>query len=339
MSNRGSNKGNEHTAERSIKGESSSSSINKKKKGKSTKKSGRRKIGRHDNSGFRHFFQVFWLLITNGHLVGFLKGQIYQGKLKQVCVPGLNCYSCAGALGSCPIGSTQAVIGKKGHYFSFYMVGFLMLVGTLIGRVVCGWLCPFGLVQDLLHKIPFPKKVRTLWAEKYLVKIKYAILVVFVIILPMFFVNPLGNGDPYFCKYVCPVGMLEGGLFFTTVNETVRGAIGFLFLWKNIILISTVLLSIIVYRPFCKVICPLGAIYSLFNKVSVFRYYVDMEKCIKCGRCADVCFMNVDPVQDANALECIRCGKCKGACPVKAISSGFTVPVESIKPMSEIKLQ
>ncbi len=271
----------------------------------------------------RHLFQAMWLAITNGNLQGYITGRIYQGSLKNACVPGLNCYSCVGALGSCPIGALQTVIGQRGTIFSFYVTGFLIAIGALIGRVVCGWLCPFGLIQDLLHKIPFLKKIRKLPNEKVLVKLKYVILVIFVIILPLYFVNDLGNGNPYFCKLVCPVGSLEGGIPLVLSNEGLRSSIGFLFAWKNFILFGTIVFSIIVYRPFCKLICPLGAIYSLFNKFSIYRYNVNFEKCIKCGKCASSCLMNVDPVKDANHLECIRCGKCKKVCPVSAIESGF----------------
>ena len=165
-------------------------------------------------------------------------------------------YSCPGAKGSCPIGSLQAVIGNPEYKFSYYMVGFLFLIGAIVGRFVCGWLCPFGLLQDLLHKIPFFKKVETFKFDKYLRKLKYLILLVFVILLPLFLVDILGQGSPYFCKLICPVGMLEGGIPLVLLNKSMRGAIGFLYHWKGVILIITLLLSIIIYRPFCKYICP-----------------------------------------------------------------------------------
>lgn len=270
-------------------------------------------------SSSRYKIQALAAILTNGNVAGYLSGKIYRGNLKNACVPGLNCYSCVGALGSCPIGSLQAVLGKNGGRISFYVVGFLMMIGSLLGRFVCGWLCPFGFFQDLLHKIPFPKKIRTLPKEKILVKLKYLILLVFVILLPLFLVNDIGNSYPYFCKYICPAGTLEGGIPLVLLNEAIRGTIGFLFAWKNIILIVTIILSIIVYRPFCKLICPLGAIYSLFNKVSFYKYRVNESQCIHCGKCARVCQMNVDPVKDANDLECIRCGDCRRACPKGAI--------------------
>ena len=274
----------------------------------------------------RHVFQSFWFLLTNSFFEGFKTGKIYGGKWKQLCVPGMNCYSCPGAKGSCPIGALQAVIGSPKFKFSYYVVGFLFFVGALIGRGVCGYLCPFGLVQDLLHKIPFVKKIETFKGDKALRKAKYLILLVFVILLPLFLVDIIGQGAPYFCKLICPVGMLEGGIPLVLMNKSMRGAIGFLYAWKGLILILTIFLSIVIYRPFCKYICPLGAIYSLFNSVSLFRYTLDHQKCIHCGRCKAVCEMQCDPVKNCNDLECIRCGKCKNACPVDAIACGITKP-------------
>lgn len=273
--------------------------------------------------GFRHGIQALWALLTNSYLCGFMQGKIYRGKLKNLCVPGMNCYSCPGALGSCPIGSLQAVIGSYDFKFTFYIAGFLMFVGALVGRFVCGWLCPFGLIQELLHKIPFPKKIRTFRGDRLLRKLKYVILVVFVILMPMFLVDLLGQGAPYFCKLICPVGTLEGGIPLVWLNETLHGALGWLYTWKLTILAVIVVLSILIERPFCKYICPLGAIYSVFNPISVFRYRVDRDKCVGCGACARACGMGCDPVKNANDAECVRCGKCRQVCPTGAITAGY----------------
>lgn len=267
----------------------------------------------------RHRVQALWALLSNSYLIGFFQGKIYQGKIKNLCVPGLNCYSCPGALGACPIGAMQAVIGNWNFKFAFYVSGFLMFVGALMGRFVCGWLCPFGLIQDLLHKIPFPKKIGSFRGDKLLRKMKYVTLAVFVILLPMFVVDILGQGLPYFCKLICPAGTLEGGMPLVLMNQSMRSALGGLYAWKNLLLVLTIVVSILIYRPFCKYICPLGAIYSVFNPISVFRYKVDQEKCTGCGVCAKVCKMQVNPVKNANSLECIRCGLCKKSCPVHAI--------------------
>lgn len=269
----------------------------------------------------RHRFQALWALLTNSYLIGFVQGKIYRGKLKNLCVPGLNCYSCPGAVGSCPIGSLQAVIGNWNFKFAFYVAGFLVFVGALIGRFVCGWLCPFGLIQDLLHKIPFPKKIKTFRGDKLLRKLKYVILAVFVILLPLYLVDIMDQGSPYFCKLICPAGTLEGGIPFVLLNKSMRRAIGWLYVWKNVLLAVTVLLSILIYRPFCKYICPLGAIYSVFNPISVFKYRVDKNKCTQCGACAKVCKMQVNPSKTPNHPECIRCGQCKKICPTGAIAT------------------
>lgn len=275
--------------------------------------------GKHTNEWKRHGVQGLWALLTNSYLVGFIRGKIYRGPLKNLCVPGLNCYSCPGAVASCPIGALQAVIGNWNFKFAFYIAGFLMFVGALMGRFVCGWLCPFGLVQDLLHKIPFFKKIGTFKGDSLLRKLKYVILAVFVILLPLFWVDILGQGAPYFCKYICPAGTLEGGIPLVLLNPSMRSALGGLYAWKNVLLLIVVILSLLIYRPFCKYICPLGAIYSVFNPISVFRYRIDRETCIDCGACGKACKMQVDPSKNMNHPECIRCGDCKKVCPVKAI--------------------
>ena len=239
----------------------------------------------------RHGIQAVWAFLTNSHVSGFVTGKIYTGKLKNVCVPGLNCYSCPGAVGACPIGSLQAVVGSWNFKMAYYVVGFLIFIGAIFGRLICGFLCPFGLIQDLLNKIPFPKKIRTFKGDKLLRK---------------------------------PAGTLEGGIPLALLNKSMRSALGALYVWKNAILVVTIILSIIIYRPFCKYICPLGAFYSVFNKVSFFKYRVNKEKCVGCGKCAKVCRMQVDPVVNANSLECIRCGRCKQACPTGAISCGVS---------------
>ena len=271
----------------------------------------------------RHRFQILWAFLTNSYLVGFAKGKIYDGKLKNLCVPGLNCYSCPGALGSCPIGAMQAVIGSWNFRMAFYVAGFLVFVGAIMGRFVCGWLCPFGLIQDLLHKIPFVKKISSFRGDRLLRKLKYVIFLVFVILLPMFVVDMLGQGAPYFCKLICPAGTLEGGIPLVLLNSAMRTAVGWLYAWKNVLLVVIVLLSVVIYRPFCKYICPLGAVYSVFNPIAVFRYRVDKEACIHCGACVKACKMQVDPSETPNHPECIRCGSCKKVCPTGAIYSGI----------------
>ena len=267
---------------------------------------------------FRGWIQAGATLLTNIHLPNFLKGGLYQGKGKAVCVPGLNCYSCPAASGACPIGSFQAVVGSSKFRFSYYITGFLILLGVLLGRVICGFLCPFGWFQELLHKIP-TKKLSTK-KLKPLTYLKYVVLLVMVVLLPVLVTNELGMGDPFFCKYLCPQGVLEGAIPLSLANAGIRAALGSLFTWKFIVLLMVVVLSIVFYRPFCKWLCPLGAFYALLNKVSLFQMQVDQSKCVSCGKCAKVCKMDVDVTKSPNHTECIRCGMCIRACPTEAVS-------------------
>ena len=266
----------------------------------------------------RTMVQIIATLLTNIHLPNFFKGTLYQGKGKIACVPGLNCYSCPGATGSCPIGSFQAVVGSRDFSLTYYITGIMIFFGVMLGRFICGFLCPFGLFQDLLHKIPSkkfsPKKL------KALTYLKYIILLVAVIILPTFLNNAAGISSPYFCKYICPQGILEGGIPLSIASPAIRATLGKLFLWKLSILILVIVLSVLVYRPFCKWICPLGAFYALFNKVSLLHYNVDFNKCVSCGKCARTCKMDVDITKNDAHMECIRCGECVKVCPTKAIS-------------------
>ena len=259
----------------------------------------------------------------NGYLPGFLAGRIYQGPLKQLCAPGLNCYSCPGALLSCPIGAMQSVLTSRGFWFSYYVFGFLLLVGALAGRFVCGWLCPFGWAQELLHKIPFPKKIRAFRLDRGLRYVKYGILLIFVILLPLFWVDRFGLGQPYFCKYVCPAGMLQAGIPLVALDEGLRAAVGWLFAWKGVLLGMTIFASLMIYRPFCKYLCPLGAAYGLLNPISLHRLRLSKDACIHCGKCAMICKMNVDPQVRPSSPECIRCGDCARGCPAKALRMGI----------------
>lgn len=273
----------------------------------------------------RWLIQTIASLASNSHFAGFLGGQnlLYKGELKKLCVPSLNCYTCPGAVGSCPIGSLQAVVGGKQHNFSFYVVGSLMLFGLLLGRAVCGFLCLFGFVQDLLYKIPVPKLKVPARLDKGLRYLKYLFLVGMVMLLPLLLKSIFGLSPPPFCSWLCPAGTLEAGLPMIALDQGLRGLIGFLFYWKLAILVLVLLASVFIHRPFCKYLCPLGAFYGLFAKVGLYRMKLDHDKCINCGRCERACPMDVAVRKDINVAECIRCGTCKRVCPTGAIRTTY----------------
>lgn len=293
-------------------------------------------INRRGDS-LRLWVQIVFSAATNGYWKGFSEGRIYTGASKSLCVPGLSCYSCPGALGSCPIGSLQAVLASRNYSFSFYLTGFFLFIGALLGRFVCGWLCPFGLFQDLLYRIPVIKKIKRVPGDKWLRFVKYGILLIFVILLPMVVLDVVGQGEPWFCKWICPSGTLMAGWPLIFANNGIRQAAGLLFVWKNFILIMVILLSVVIFRPFCKYLCPLGAIYGFFNRVSFCHLKIDRSRCVKCHDCSRACNMNIHVEENPNSRECIRCGNCISACRKNAISidlgsgSGSGLPINGLR--------
>lgn len=277
---------------------------------------------RHDR--FRLLFQIFMTAVWNGYAAGYFGKGLYTGKLKLLCVPVLNCYSCPGAWGSCPIGAMQAVAGGAKHTISFYVLGMLVLFGTLLGRLVCGFLCPFGLLQDLLAKLPFPKLRIPTRIDRILRYLKYAVLLGMVLLLPALAGNAYGIGEPWFCKYLCPAGTLGGGIPQLLLNEPLRRMVGALFHWKAAVLVLVVTGSLLIPRVFCRYLCPLGAFYALFSRFTLYQMHVDTARCTGCGNCDTVCPMAVDVRQGISGTECIRCGKCKAACPAGAVQSGMS---------------
>jgi len=213
---------------------------------------------------------------------------------------------------SCPIGGLQHFFNL--HLFPFYIAGFFGAVGIAIGRMACGWACPFGLLQDLLHKTKSYKLKLPPWFGY----IKYAVLVGVAGILAWIFM------EPWFCK-MCPAGILEAGLPLVLIDKTgdIKALVGWLFWTKVAILVLVVMFSISIKRFFCRALCPIGAIYSVFNRLSFFRLKVIKEKCIDCETCVTVCPMDVPVYRSPNHKDCIRCLNCINNCPTKSIKYGI----------------
>lgn len=265
----------------------------------------------------RRLIQLYSALLFTAHIKGFIKGEIFTGKSKMLCVPGLNCYSCPGATGACPLGALQNALASSGNRAPTYILGILLLYGLILGRTICGYLCPFGLIQELLHKIPTPK-LRKNRITRILSWLKYIVLLIFVLVIPLWY-SLQRYPVPAFCKYICPAGTLEGavGLLSNPSNADKFSMLGILFTRKFLILLLVIAVCIFTYRAFCRFLCPLGAIYGLFSKVAIIGVKVDNTHCTDCGRCVHVCKMDIRKVGDH---ECIHCGECIDHCPENAIS-------------------
>jgi len=271
----------------------------------------------------RRKIQVLSALGFNIYLPAWLRGEIYQGGTKGVCVPILNCPSCPSAIGACPVGSLQNFFSTMKFNFSidqyqigFYVLGTMGLFGSLGGRIPCGWLCPFGLIQELMHKIPSAK----FSVPKFLHYLKYVILVLTVILLPLLILDEFALGSTWFCKWICPAGTLEAGIPLMVLNQGIRGQLGPLFVWKMAVLLLFLVWMILSNRPFCRTTCPLGAILGLFNRVSLFRMEVDDTRCAQCNTCQKNCPVELKPHETPNSPECVRCLRCVSSCEYGAIS-------------------
>jgi ferredoxin-type protein NapH len=278
----------------------------------------------------RRVIQASSLILLNPYFAYFSTRVIYQGNAKYVCAPGLNCYACPLAAMACPIGALQLAFAKlsmrtrdfmNGFGALVYVLGSVGLLGLLVGRIPCGWICPFGFLQDLLYKLPVPK----LRLPRRINLGSYFFLVVVAMIIPFI------TAQQWFSR-LCPAGALEGGVFLKAVPPaTPLPPTGWFFWLKMGILVFFLIWMALSKRPFCRAVCPLGAILGLFNRVSLYRMAVDDGKCTACVRCREVCPVDIDISDDPNSPSCIRCLECKKACQEGAITSGFSRPGEELR--------
>lgn len=290
----------------------------------------RNRVGRMELA--RKWIQALWLFLTNGFLGFPFTGNIYQGPLKVICSPGLNCYSCPASTTYCPIGSLQQLLLsirfslQTGQYFfGSFVIGSMGMLGAVFGRFICGWACPFGFIQELLHKIP-SKKFSIPTSLTYG---KYLFLLFFVIILPLIIVDDFGLGKPWFCKYICPAGTLEAGIPMLILQPDLRSTVGWLYLNKITIMIGFIVWSVLSSRPFCRTTCPLGAFYALFSRYQLIKLKLHKDNCTSCGACHKVCPVDIRFNETPDSCECVNCMRCMTeACQFDAISvelAGFEI--------------
>lgn len=265
----------------------------------------------------RKLIQLYTFLLYNANIKGIIRGEIFTGSSKYMCVPGLNCYSCPGAIGACPLGALQNALASSKTTTPFYVIGILVLFGLLFARTVCGFLCPIGFGQELLYKIRTPKLKKSRFTRIFSY-LKYVILAVLVVAIPVMY-SVQSVPVPGFCKYICPAGTLGGaiGLLIHPDNADMFSMLGPLFTWKFCVLAAICVASIFIFRFFCRFFCPLGALYGFFNKIALIGVKLDKNKCTDCGLCIAHCKMDVKRVGDH---ECINCGECIDVCPAHAIS-------------------
>ncbi|WP_245612772.1 4Fe-4S binding protein [Kosmotoga pacifica] len=193
----------------------------------------------------------------------------------------------------CPISTVQNVLFK---YETAYLLMFLIpiVVSLIFGRVYCGYVCPFGGMQDLLYINKYSKKVPDK-ADKLFKYLKYIILAIAVI-------AALSTGRVY--SDLTPFKSLF------TFDLAVTGII---------ITVVFAILSIFIYRPFCKYFCPYGALMAIASKFSIFKVKKN-DSCVDCNLCLKKCPMNAMEAPGKISGECIVCGECCHACPKNSLT-------------------
>jgi polyferredoxin len=232
------------------------------------------------------------------------------------CIPVMNCEGCLLSWFACPIGRMSEFIAFR--EFPILVLIVVLVTGLLMGRFLCGWVCPMGLVQDMLYKIPAPR----IRLPRFLTWFKYGSLVITVIVVSFYF----GKMVPaFFCQF-CPTAALQ-----VVIPDMIRfedftldsGRI-----LRFSVLAAFLVFAVLNHRSFCKVMCPIGAMVALTNKFTLFGIRLDNNKCVHCHKCDRTCPMNVAVEKTAETgkkidrdPECIQCLTCEHVCPTAAISN------------------
>jgi len=189
---------------------------------------------------------------------------------------------------------------------AFCFFAALAVVGT---KLICGWACPFGALQELIYHLPFLRKLKQRKIPFVVTNSIRAAL--FVVTLLVLFGVVGGREGFVFCHYLNPFNLFN----FDVETVSVGAAI-----------VLSLVLSFGFYRPFCQLICPFGLLSWLLERVSIFRVRIDHDRCINCGACARAC--PLDAARDRVAgkrfpADCFSCARCLNTCPVDAIHYEF----------------
>ncbi len=234
-------------------------------------------------------------------------------RLHNICGSVYHCYACPLALFACPIGVIANFSAL--HVVPFIAIGTLLVVGAIVGGFVCGWACPFGLLQDLVAKVPVPKVRLPPWTGYF----RYAVLAGLVLAVPFFF----GEGHPLFICRVCPAGALEGAVPNMVREAAAGGSATGMSTLKWAVLAFIVVAMFVKFRPWCSLFCPLGAIFGVFNRFSAVFLRVSPAKCVQCGACRKMCPVNLAPEKQLNDPLCIRCMQCT-RCEAIGVKTAFS---------------
>ena len=272
-------------------------------------------------ASLRRFIQAASTVLSNSYIGTLSTRTVNTNMLKGICVPFLNCYACPTALFSCPIGTMQHFMAI--HTIPYYLLAFIALIGFTIGRMACGWVCPFGFLQDFMYMIKSPK----IKIPYFLSYMKYVILILFVIVIPY------NTGQVWFSK-LCPAGTLTAGIPWTLWNPTnpatgllvLPSGPGGMFYMSLLLLIGFMLWFVLSKRPFCRVVCPMGTILSLFNRYSMVSLSVGRH-CDGCDTCRVSCPMDLNVSVNFNSGDCIRCLECT-RCGHVQVTTSFPIQRE-----------
>ena len=182
---------------------------------------------------------------------------------------------------------------------------FFLVLAVIGNKIICGWACPFGAMQELIYSIPVPRIMRR-WKAPFWLTNSIRSVLFFVVLLFLFGIVGGRKGFVIY-HYLNPFNLFdldfESWIILTTV-------------------IAALALSLFIYRPFCHLICPFGFISWIAERLSLTRVKIEHDKCTNCGACIRAC-----PSEAAKGIvsaklfgaDCFSCARCLNVCPVDAI--------------------